>query len=75
MKIGKLCGPKMEVLKRGAALGGIVLGAGVLSAGCSGAAEETRDSIRIGVSLYRGDDTFINNIRQELEKCAKTWEQ
>ena len=75
MKIGKLCGPKMEVLKRGAALGGIVLGAGVLSAGCSAAAEETRDSIRIGVSLYRGDDTFINNIRQELETCAKEYEQ
>ena len=34
-----------------------------------------KNSIRIGVSLYRGDDTFINNIRSELEKQAKSYEQ
>ena len=37
--------------------------------------EEETKSIRIGVSLYRGDDTFINNIRGELEKRAKEYEQ
>lgn len=48
----------------------------VLSAGCTKAkAEEEKKSIRIGVSLYRGDDTFINNIRGELENCAKEYEQ
>ncbi|MDE6949522.1 MAG: galactose ABC transporter substrate-binding protein [Lachnospiraceae bacterium] len=43
---------------------------------CSGPAEEEeKKSIRIGVSLYRGDDTFINNIRSELEANAKKYEQ
>lgn len=37
--------------------------------------EEEKNSIRIGVSLYRGDDTFINNIRGELEERAKEYEQ
>ncbi len=37
--------------------------------------KDEKKSIRIGVSLYRGDDTFINNIRGELEKCAKEYEQ
>lgn len=40
-----------------------------------GKTEEEKNSIRIGVSLYRGDDTFINNIRSELEKQAKSYEQ
>lgn len=45
-------------------------------AGCSGKENaREKNSIRIGVSLYRGDDTFINNIRGELEKCAKEYEQ
>lgn len=48
----------------------------VLLTGCGGTEKETeKRSIRIGVSLYRGDDTFINNIRGELEKCAKAYEQ
>lgn len=33
------------------------------------------NSIRIGVGLYRGDDTFINNIRSELESQAKEYEK
>lgn len=37
--------------------------------------EEEKKSIRIGISLYRGDDTFINNIRSELEEKAKEYEQ
>ncbi len=44
--------------------------------GCGGretAAE--KNSLRIGISLYRGDDTFINNIRSELETKAKAYEQ
>ncbi len=47
----------------------------VTAAGCSVKKEEEKTSIRIGVSLYRGDDTFINNIRAELEQCAKDFEQ
>lgn len=37
--------------------------------------DELKTSIRIGISLYRGDDTFINNIRSELEKKAKEYER
>ena len=49
---------------------------GLGTAGCGGEEQETeKTSLRIGVSLYRGDDTFINNIRQELEACAKEYEQ
>ncbi len=45
-------------------------------AGCGGSEKaEGLPSVRIGVSLYRGDDTFINNIRGELEKRAKAYEQ
>ncbi len=50
--------------------------AALLLAGCTGEKQEKeKNSIRIGVSLYRGDDTFINNIRGELENCAKKYEQ
>ena len=31
--------------------------------------------MRIGVGLYRSDDTFINNLRRELEQYAKEYEQ
>ncbi len=61
--------------RRAGILGAAVLGACALAGGCKGAEEAAKDSIRIGISLYRGDDTFINNIRQELEKCAKAYEQ
>lgn len=48
----------------------------IVLSGCGGLkAEETKKSLRIGVSLYRGDDTFINNIRGEMENCAKEYEQ
>lgn len=48
----------------------------LLLCGCARAGQaEKEDSIRIGVSLYRGDDTFINNIRSEFETCAKEYEQ
>ena len=47
----------------------------ILTACSSSREEEEKTSIRIGVSLYRGDDTFINNIRNELETKAKEYEQ
>lgn len=37
--------------------------------------EEQKTSVRIGISLYRGDDTFINNIRSVLEEKAKEYER
>lgn len=49
---------------------------GALLSGCqAGSAPEKKHAIRIGVSLYRADDTFIGNIRSELEKRAKAYEQ
>lgn len=36
---------------------------------------QEKTSMRIGVSLYRGDDTFINNLRMVLEEKAKEYEQ
>lgn len=47
----------------------------ILTACSSSREEEEKTSIRIGVSLYRGDDTFINNIRSELEAKAKEYER
>lgn len=48
----------------------------MLSAGCQGRdKEEPRTSIRIGISLYRSDDTFINNIRCIIEEKAKEYEK
>lgn len=48
----------------------------ILLSGCrAGAVSEKKHAIRIGVSLYRADDTFIGNIRSELEKRAKEYEQ
>lgn len=36
---------------------------------------QKRTSMRIGVLLYRGDDTFISTLRIALEKQAKEYEQ
>lgn len=47
----------------------------LLTACQSSQKEEQKTSIRIGISLYRGDDTFINNIRSILEEKAKQYEQ
>lgn len=49
---------------------------GSLLSGCQkGPVPAKKKAIRIGVSLYRADDTFIGNIRTELEKQAKAYEQ
>lgn len=37
--------------------------------------QEAPGAIRIGVSLYRGDDTFINNLRTVMEEKAKAFER
>ena len=34
-----------------------------------------KTSIRLGIFLYRGDDTFISNVRLALEEQAKAYEQ
>ena len=48
----------------------------LLMSSCQGVRkEEEKKSIRIGISLYRGDDTFINNIRSIIEEKAKEYER
>lgn len=48
----------------------------VLFSGCQGVGkEEKKSSLRIGVSLYRADDTFINNLRSIMEEKAKEYER
>lgn len=49
---------------------------GLMAAGCTQQEQnQEKTSIRIGVSLYRGDDTFINNLRLVMEEKAKEYEQ
>ena len=36
---------------------------------------EEKDAVRIGVSVYRWDDTFISSLRAELETIAKNYEK
>ncbi len=62
------CGKKMWLCLFFAAM--------LLLGGCAPVrGSDQKDSIRIGVSLYRVDDTFINNIRSEFERCVKDYEQ
>lgn len=56
----------------------VILLSAALMTGCAGGADRgmgEKKSIRIGVTLYRGDDTFIGNIRTVLEEKAKEFEQ
>ncbi len=54
----------------------LFLGVCMLLTVCQGPQnEEQKTSVRIGISLYRGDDTFINNIRSVLEEKAKEYER
>ena len=54
---------------------GLLVACGLLSGCQAGREPEKKNALRIGVSLYRADDTFIGNIRTELEKKAKKYEQ
>ncbi|MCM1126311.1 MAG: galactose ABC transporter substrate-binding protein [Lachnospiraceae bacterium] len=55
---------------------GFLLGVSLLLTGCEGGKkEEKKNSIRIGISFYRNDDTFITNLRNELENRAKEYEK
>lgn len=48
----------------------------IMLTACQGVGkEEPKNSIRIGISLYRGDDTFINNLRSNMEEKAKEYER
>lgn len=49
--------------------------AGLLIRNRSHESKEEKTSLRIGVTLYRGDDSFINNLRGKLEEKAKVYEK
>ena len=54
----------------------LMLAVCILLTSCQGVRkEETKNSIRIGISLYRADDTFINNLRSIMEEKAKEFER
>lgn len=54
----------------------LLLAACIMLTSCQGVRkEEPKNSIRIGISLYRGDDTFINNLRSIMEEKAKEYER
>ena len=54
----------------------LLLAVCIILTSCQGVRkEETKNSIRIGISLYRGDDTFINNLRIIMEEKAKEFER
>lgn len=48
---------------------------GLFYQGVKGGETENKKSIRIGVTLYRGDDSFINTIRSNMEEQAKEYEK
>lgn len=52
----------------------IVLVVGFISM-MSRVASPKKNVIKIGLCLYRFDDTFISNVRQEIEKYAKEYEK
>lgn len=37
--------------------------------------QEEKKSVRIGVTLYRGDDSFVNTLRSNIEEQAKEYEK
>lgn len=52
----------------------IIAGAAVFG-GAGKKTERLASSVRIGLALYRDDDTFISTLRGKLEECAKNYEQ
>ena len=60
--------PVMMIALAAAALLGITVWRAALE---NGAQEEKKTSLRIGVLLYRGDDTFIGTLRSSMEQAAK----
>lgn len=58
-----------------AAAAACVLAAGGCAFGGGKESQEENTSIRVGMLLYRGDDTFISTLRSAFEEQAKEYEQ
>lgn len=61
---------KLKLLKIG-----IILSLCIPLASCSRGVSEGSNEIRIGISVYKADDTFISMISKEIEKVAKEKEE
>lgn len=53
----------------------IFVGGGMIFHSRSQEKPEEKKALRIGVSLYRGDDSFINNLCGKMEERAKAYEK
>ena len=62
----------MQTIRRAAA---ILLAVLFLLASCGKPQDGPVDTIKIGVSVYRQDDTFISLLVDHLNEYAKTYEQ
>lgn len=47
----------------------------LLTGGRGREAKEEKQTLRIGITLYRGDDSFINNLCGKMEEKAKAYEK
>lgn len=54
---------------------GIILCIGIPLISCSKEGTEGNNEIKIGISVYKADDTFISMISKEIEKVAKEKEE
>ena len=66
---------KGNVLILAIAVTALLGGSAWLYAKKTGGHEEKKTSLRIGVLLYRGDDTFIGTLRNSMEQAAKEYEK
>lgn len=53
----------------------VLAAAGLMGCGQAVSEQDKNQTIRIGVALYREDDTFIGNLMSNLEQKAKEYEQ
>ena len=61
-------------MKRGLA---VLLGAALLlgTGACAGTGRDEDTTLRVGVAVYKGTDTYISNMTQAMELSAAAWEE
>ena len=61
-------------MKRGLA---VLLGAALLlgTGACAGMGRDEDTTLRVGVAVYKGTDTYISNMTQAMELSAAAWEE
>lgn len=66
---------KSKFLVMSAAAAAVIFGSAVWMSGQKSGSQAKKTSLRIGVLLYRGDDTFIGTLRNVMEQAAKDYEK